>query len=276
MNPWTRFSLAVRRRETPFYDRLYKIAKRCKHISVPVIPGLHRFLYSEWAVRTRTWHNFWRVVYYEPMFKARCCHVGKNFRLEYAGNGICRIYGNLQLYIGDNVTFFDNLGLVGTRVYDSPSLTIGSETYIGPASRILVAKEITIGSHTVIGGGALIVDNPGHPEDAASRLGGGGGLPTKESVRPVTIGDYCFFGGSCLVYPGTHVGDGVFARSRAQLVGTIPPFSVVAGTPATVRRLLVIPETMKELVGEERYQGWLAAQDAYAQEHPEVARENKT
>ncbi len=70
MNWWTRFSLNVRRRETPFYDRLYTTARTVRNISMPVIPGLHGFLYAEWKSRTDAWHNFWRIIYYEPMFKS--------------------------------------------------------------------------------------------------------------------------------------------------------------------------------------------------------------
>ena len=43
MNALTRFFQAIRRRETPFYDRLYRTARRIRGVSMPVIPGLHRF-----------------------------------------------------------------------------------------------------------------------------------------------------------------------------------------------------------------------------------------
>lgn len=263
MNWWTRFSLAVRRRETPFYDRLYRVAKTCMSISMPAIPGLHRLLYTEWDVRTRGWHNFWRVVYYEPMFKARCQRIGKNFRLEYAGNGICRVLGNLQLYIGDNVVMFDNIGLSATRVYDEPRLTIGSNSYIGPGCRIHVADEITLGNHIILGNNIMITDNSGHPADASQRLIAGGGLPEVERVRPVVIGDYCFFGAGCYVYPGANIGDGVIARTGTHIIGTIPPFAVIGGNPCKVSRLMRIPATMREIVGEERYQTWVATQQTY-------------
>lgn len=273
MNWWTRFSLAVRRRETPFYDRLYRTVKACRRFSMPVIPGLHRFLYAEWDVRTRLWHEFWRTVYYEPMFKARCRKVGKNFRLEYAGNGICRILGNLQLYIGDEVHTFDNISLSATRVFDEPRLTIGSRCYIGPRCRIHVAKEVTLGSYNILGSGIMITDNTGHPSDAYARLVDSGGIPTKESVRPVVIGDHCFLGAGCYVYPGAVIGDGVLARMGTHIIGTIPPFAVIGANPCKVSRLMAIPQSMREFAGEERYREWIAAQDAYALEHPEVKRE---
>ncbi len=268
----TKFSLAIRRRETPFYDRLYRIAKAIHSFNIPYSKGFHNFLYKEWAARTVSWHAFWRVFYYEPMFKSQCRKVGKGFRLEYAGNGICRILGNLQIFIGDNVTIFDNLSLAATRVYDEPELHIGSDTYVGPQCSFNVAKKIHIGSNTVLGSATFFTDNPGHPNNPFDRLVSGGGLPEKERIKPVHIGDYCFFGRKCMVYPGTHVSDGVVVRSKATLSGYFPPFASVGGTPCKVSKLMYIPEKMRDIVGEEKYKSWIEEQDAYMEKYPDTQR----
>src|SRR4030043_1727955 len=97
---WREFSVAVRRRETPFYDRVYRLAKRIRSLSFPCVKPVHSFLYREWMLRTNLWHNFWRIVYYEPMFKSHGACVGRGFRIEYAGNGSPRILGDLQLHLG--------------------------------------------------------------------------------------------------------------------------------------------------------------------------------
>ncbi len=272
MGFFTRFSLAVRRRETPFYDRIYRIAKAIFSISMPCIPGVHRFLYGEWSLRTRLWHEFWRVVYYEPMFKARCKKVGKGFRLEYSGNGICRVLGNLNIYIGDNVYTFDNIGLSATRVYDNPELHIGSNTYLGPSTIFNIAKEVRIGSHTIIGSNIFFTDNPGHPQNPVHRLTHGGGLPEKTRIKEVFVGDHCFLGRECLLYPGTKIGDGTVIRARSTISGTIPPFAIAGGSPCKVSRLMYIPEEMRKLAGEEKYQAWIAEQEAYMEKHPETKR----
>jgi hypothetical protein len=131
---WREFSVAVRRGETPFYGRLYKIGKWVRHFSVPTVKPLHSLLYWEWLLRKNLWHNFWRIVYYEPMFKSQCKTVGPGFRMEYAGNGITRIAGDLQLYIGSNVTIFDNTFFSGLKVMEKPKLYIGDNTYIAPVA----------------------------------------------------------------------------------------------------------------------------------------------
>ncbi len=271
MNPWTRFSLAVRRRETPFYDRLYRIAWAVRaKTAMPVIPGLHAFLYSEWAARTNLWHTFWRVVYYEPMFKSQCHRVGSGFKLWYAGNGTCRILGMLRIELGDNVQLFDNVSLVGLKIFDNPRLCVGDNTYLGPSGRFMVAKEIRIGSHTVIGSRNMFMDNPGHPSDALARCAPGFGSPEPESVRPVVVGDFCATGAGCYFYPGASVSDGVVVGVGTHVRGHIPPFAFVVGNPGRVARLLPIAPGLRDRVGDERFEGWREAQRAYMAEHPDI------
>lgn len=253
-------SVAVRRRETPFYDRLYRIAKRIRGFSIPCIRPLHSFLYWEWSIRTSIWHNFWRVVYYEPIFKSQCKSVGPGFRMEYAGNGTTRIFGDLQLYIGSNVTIFDNTAFVGLKVLDKPRIYIGDNTYLGPQVQFMVGKEIKIGRNCAIGS-ILITDNPGHPRKILGRLKSSGGSPAPEDIRPVKIGDFCWFPIGTYVYPGVTIGDGVVALAGTHINKDVPPFCQIAGQPMRIIRKLPIPPELAELVGEERYRSYLKAHE---------------
>lgn len=268
MSLWRNFSVKVRRRETPVYDLLYRVARRIRNISMPVIPGIHSFLYQEWATRTLAWHNFWRIVYYEPMFKSQCRQVGSGFKLWYAGNGICRILGNLHISLGDNVTMYDNIGLVGQRVFDNPEFIVGNNSYIGPRTRFLVARSIRIGTYSNIGGETLMTDNPGHPSDAKKRCVPGLGQPSPASVHPIVIGDFCHIATGCCVYPGTVVGDGVMAKLHTHIKGTIPSFALISGNPCRVERLLPIPEGLRDMVSEERFAAWQEERREYLALHP--------
>ncbi len=119
----------------------------------------------------------------------------------------------------------------------------------------------------------MLADNPGHDAEAYARMAPAGGSPPPESFRPGMVGDHSFLGAGCVVYPGARVGDGVVARADTHLLGTIPPFCVVAGNPGKVRRLLKIPRAIREMEGEERYQEWVAAREAFAVDNPDVKRE---
>jgi len=246
-------SLKIRKRETPFYDRIYRFGKGVQRISVPTIGPIHSFLYREWAGRTSLWHNFWRLFYYQPMFKSQCEEVGSGFIMHYAGNGIMRIAGKLKIYIGSNVTIFDNTSFVGLKVLDDPKLFIDNNTYIGPQVKIYVGKEVRIGKHTMITS-RMITDNPGHSfTNVMDRLKDGGGNPLPDEIRPVNIGDYCFLPLDCVVYPGVTIGDGVVARIGTHINHDIPPFCLVAGNPSRIIRKFDIPEALKDFVGIEKY-----------------------
>ena len=262
MRNFSEFKLAIRRRETPFHSKLHDIAKKFFGISVPVIPGLHKFLYHEWNLRTTIWHDFWRIVYYEPIFKSQCVRVGTGFKMYYAGNGSAKILGDLQIYLGSNVTIFDNASFVGLKVFDKPELHVGSNTYIGPNVSFRVGKKIKIGKYCFISSN-FISDNPGHQLDNAFiRMQSGGGSPHSKTIRSVEIGDLCWLTLGTAVYPGTTVGDGVVAKLGTHLSKIVPPFCLVSGNPWKVEKKLPIPEELKEHFGEDRYRMWKEQQAA--------------
>jgi acetyltransferase-like isoleucine patch superfamily enzyme len=234
-------------------------------ISFPVIPGLHKFLYKEWAARTYAWHSFWRVVYYEPMFKAMCKKVGPGLKIEYAGNGIPRIIGGLHIYFGRDIYTFDNIYLCGVGYADKPELHVGNHCYLAPQIRIMVGTHVTIGDYTLIGNRVMIMDNSGKPLDPADRLIPGGGRSPLSTFRPVTIGAHCLIGVDCFVMPGTTVRDGVFAKPGTQLRGYVPPFALIEGNPWRIVKMLPITKAMRAIAGDEQYNAWIVEQREYCE-----------
>lgn len=254
--------LRIKRRESPFYDFLYRVGRKGRSFSVPTLPVIHGFLYHEWNLRTSVWHDFWRIFYYEPMFKSQCKAVGSNFRMEFAGNGSAKIIGSLNLSIGDHVTMFDNTMFVGLKVLDNPELIIEDHTYIGPLVRFMVGSRISIGKHCMITS-RIVTDNQGHPiDDVLARMTCGGGAPSADKIRPVTIGDFCFLPLDTVIYPGVNIGDGVVARIGTHINRDAPPFCQVVGNPMKVVKKLPIPEQLRQIVGRERFESYLKAHDA--------------
>lgn len=258
-----KFVMRIKKRETPFYNLLYKIAKNIHQFSIPCWPAFHGLMYKEWTLRTSVWHSFWRVVYYEPLFKSHCVAVGQNFRMEYAGNGSAKIIGNLNIKFGQNVTIFDNTSFVGLKVLDNPELIVGDNVYIGPLVRLMVGRRITIGSNTLITS-RIITDNPGHPiEDVLARMTSRGGSPAPDTIQPITIGDFCFLPLDTVVYPGVTIGDGVVARIGTHISKDVPPFCQIAGNPMRIIRKLPIPDELRNVVGHDRF-------NAYLREHATI------
>jgi acetyltransferase-like isoleucine patch superfamily enzyme len=181
--------------------------------------------------------------------------------MEYAGNGLTRISGDVQIYIGSNVTIFDNTIFTGLKVFDKPEVHIGDNTYIGPQVHFLAASEIRIGKHCMIGSN-IITDNPGHSVNVLNRLGGKG-YPDKEKIKPISIGDFVWLPLGTVVTPGVTIGDGVVAILGAQISTNIPPFCMVAGRPAKIIRKLSIPEEIIAIVGKERYESYLKSHENF-------------
>jgi len=194
---------------------------------------------------------------------SQCVSVGRNFRIEFAGNGSSRIAGNLDLYIGDNVTLFDNTMFAGLKVLENPQLIIGDNTYIGPLVRIMVGKRVTIGKNSLITS-KIITDNPGHPiSDVLARADFGGGSPSPDSIHPIIIGDFCFLPLDTVVYPGVTIGDGVVAKVGTHISKDVPSFCQIEGNPMRIIRKLPIPDELQEIVGEERFNDYLKSHEMF-------------
>lgn len=267
MSAWVNFKRNIRKQETPLYAFLYKVAKRVMRVSFPVIPGFHSILYREWVARTHLWHSFWRVVYYEPMFKSQCCKVGSNLRIEYAGNGAPKLNGYLDVYFGDDITMFDNTALVGVPYTDKSELYVGNRAYLGPACRIMVAKLVTIGEYTIIANRTMVIDNAGKPVDPAERLISGGGRSPENTIRPVAIGSHCLIGVDCFVYPGSNIRDGVFTKPGTHIRGYVPPFCLIEGNPWKIVKMLSVSKKMRDYAGDEACDALIAEQREYCEKN---------
>ena len=117
----------------------------------------------------------------------------------------------------------------------------------------MVGKRITVGSHCIITS-RIITDNPGHPiDDVLARMTSGGGSPAPETIKPIVIGDFCFLPLDTVIYPGVTIGDGVVARVGTHINRDVPPFCQIAGNPMRIIRKLPIPEQLKDIVGEDRF-----------------------
>jgi acetyltransferase-like isoleucine patch superfamily enzyme len=225
-----RLSLHIRRRETPLGDRLYRLAKKMQSVHTPLIPGLHHGLYKERQLRLSLWQTLRRVIYYEPLFKTQCEQVGRNFRLL---GGIPHLMGNrIRLFIGDDVTISGVTTFAGSKMADAPILAIGNGTTIGDQTTIVTGHGVHIGDGVVISGRVFIAGDDGHPLDASQRVENR--PPRAEDVKGVWIEDGVWIGDGATVLQGVHIGKGAMVGAQAVVTRDVPPFSVVAGSPARI------------------------------------------
>jgi acetyltransferase-like isoleucine patch superfamily enzyme len=228
------FMVKIRRRESPFYARLYRLAKALQTIHIPVIPGVHHALYNERRLRLTAWRAFIRVVYYEPLFKTRCAQVGTNLRLL---GGLPLLMGNpIHLIIGDNVTISGVTTFVGSKLVSQPVLKIGNGSYIGYQTGIVTGHGVYIGRHVLIANRVFIAAEDNHPLDPIARMRNE--PPRQEDVKSIWIEDHAWIGEGATILKGVRVGQAAVVAAHAVVTKHVPPYTVVAGNPASVVKLL--------------------------------------
>ena len=146
-----------------------------------------------------------------------------------------------ELIIGDNFgcrnKFTSNsVGLLQPcffNVYASGSrIVIGNNVGIS-GSTINASTSVTIGDNTIIGSGCLITDTDSHPILAEHRLlPYGGGQYTKS--KPITIGKNVFIGARSIIMKGVTIGDGAVVGAGSVVTKDVPANTIVAGNPAKV------------------------------------------
>jgi acetyltransferase-like isoleucine patch superfamily enzyme len=221
------FSRKIRKRESPFHDRLYRLAKRIRSFEVPAIKPLYGLLYRERKVRLAVWRNVIRVFYTTPLFKSRCDHVGKRLLLI---GGVPLVMGHLRIRLGDDVVIHGVSTFTGAKVFDRPTLSVGNSSYLGYQLTIGVGCDVTIGDNVLIADRVTILSYDGHPANPEHRH-----LPAApESSRPVIIEDKVWIGTGSIIMKGVRVGRNSIIAAGSVVTQKIPPDSLVIGNPARV------------------------------------------
>lgn len=219
------FFLKIRKRETPFYDKLFKIAKTLRSFEVPVVRPLYLVLNTERVIRLSLWSNFTRVFYFTPLLKTKCNRYGKGMKVI---GGLPLILGHLRLNLGNNVTIYGVSTLSGAKVFDSPTLSVGDNTYLGYQLIVDVGCDVTIGNNVLIADRVIIRSYDGHPTDPAKRH-----LPAPpESSKPIIIQDNAWIGAGCIILKGVTIGEGSVVAAGSVVTARVPANSLAIGNPA--------------------------------------------
>jgi serine acetyltransferase len=224
-----RLAVKIRRHETPFYDRLYRLGKAVKRVEMPFWRPFFRLLYYERSGRRMAWHNLTRVLYYEPLFKSRCDRVGERFMITDRGMPV--VMGHLRIVLGNDCQISSVTTFAGSKLADDPVLEIGDGTQIGHQSVITVGQRVTIGKHCMIASRTFIAGADNHPIDPIKRRTE---PEAKSSLRPITIEDDVWVATGSTVYKGVTIGRGSVVAAGSIVTRNVPPYTVVAGNPARV------------------------------------------
>lgn len=222
--------MKIKRRETPFWAKVYDVAKAVRSMSLPSWKPIHKPLYYFHVAVKNFVHKAYQGLWVVPAFRARCQVAGKGIRLP---NGMPEIMGDhLILKVGDDTQILDST-LAASHLFDKPLLSIGSRVTVGYHSDISVAQQVYIGDDTVIAKDCYIADNDGHPISPNMRKNHLGiGI---DDVNPVKIGANCWIGCGAYILKGATIGhNSIVAANSVVLRGYYPANSLIAGNPAKV------------------------------------------
>lgn len=179
---------------------------------------LHRYLYTYWVIQ-----NFKRT--------------GRNV-----------IIGSFQylrepdkIVLGDNVAIgqhciFELYSSYGDQRF-TPFLSLGNNSSIGDYSHITCINRICIGNNVLMGRKVFITDNA-HGASDYKLMGVPPNLRPLYSKGPVIIEDNVWIGEMVCIMPGVTIGKCSIIGANAVVTKDIPPYSVVVGPNATIKKTI--------------------------------------
>ncbi len=203
---------------------------RVRAFSLPAPVFIVRPLLALFLVLRAIYCFLKRVFVCEPLFKAYCSKFGRGLR---TGSHIHWVIGGGRLIVGDHVSVEGKCSFMfAVRYSDAPTLLIGNHTMISHGCSFTIGRQVSIGSHCLLASDVQIFDSPGHPTDPVLRKLGRPANP--EDVRAVKIEDNVWVGKNAIVFPGVTIGEGSVVAIGSHVMTDVPPYTIVAGTPARV------------------------------------------
>lgn len=219
----------IRKRETPFWDKAYRVAKSMRSINIPAIWPVHHLLRGERIFRLAVWGRFISLFYYEPIFRTMCSKCG--YRLRLIG-GIPLVSNFLHMRIGNDVTMHGAATFAASKTHPKPELVVGNHSHLGYQMNIAVGQKVEIGSHVLIASRVALVGYDLHPTDPIKRAKNE--PPGESGCGDIIIKDYAWLGMSCTILKGVTIGKGAIVATGAVVTKDVPDLCVVAGNPAKI------------------------------------------
>jgi len=158
--------------------------------------------------------------------------VGKNFIVE--GHTEIMALSKQGIICGDNVTIGAYVTIKPSSYYGrnlGEGLRIGNNSNIGRYSYVGCSGLITIGDNVMV--------SPRVSFYAENHKFGDTNRPIRDqgiTREPIVIEDDCWIASGAIILAGVKVGKGSIVAAGSVVTKDVPPFSVVAGSPARIIR----------------------------------------
>jgi acetyltransferase-like isoleucine patch superfamily enzyme len=128
-------------------------------------------------------------------------------------------------------------------------ITIGDYCYVGEHTHIWSARDISIGNRVMIAHNVNIFDNSTHPIGASERhqqfkniIASGHPCNIDLSEQSVRIEDDVWIGCMSIILKGVSIGRGAIIGAGSIVTKNVPPYTIVAGNPASIIREIPVDE----------------------------------
>lgn len=129
-------------------------------------------------------------------------------------------------------------------------VTIGHKTYgFERESAFLVsqATPLRIGAYCSIASGAMFMCHAHHSYETPTTYPLVTPVLTDKEKRGITIGNDVWIGLRAIIMSGVTVGDGAIVGTGAVVTRDVPPYAIVAGSPARLLKYRFDPDTIEKL-----------------------------
>ena len=173
--------------------------------------------------------------YYSGVLSRKFKKVGKSL---YIKRSINQLVGPKYISLGNNVTIGRLVTLTAWNLSkELPEIIIGDNTTIGDFCHITAVNGIYIGSNVLFGKWATITDNS-HGDTNVEFLECD--IPPLQrkmySKGKVYIEDNVWIGDKVTICAGVRIGEGSIVGANSVVTHDVPPYSIVAGVPAKLKK----------------------------------------
>ena len=189
----------------------------------------------KWRVMNRLPWRFWGPIY---RLRDAFASPAERFRRSQAGQGTyvdptVQVFGYENVHIGQNACISEWTLLNASRRGEfNDSITIGSFSHIGRRNFFSTGGSIEVGHYGMTGMDCHFL-GCGHDTSSPLRPYISTGLTPG---APIVLEDNCWLTTSVTVHQGVRIGRGSVIGARCVIRKDVPPFSIVAGHLAGLRR----------------------------------------
>ena len=130
------------------------------------------------------------------------------------------------------------------KIISPENFKCGEYVWIGEGAVLDASGGLEIGEHTSIGLNVMVWSHTSYLTNLALENKMGSPLIERVSTK---IGKGCFIAGPSVIYHGVSIGDKVVVLPMSVITKDIPSYSLVAGSPATIKRQLSEEFIQKEI-----------------------------